>query len=299
MKPPEFEYARPTSVTEAVAQLADAAGDAKLLAGGQSLVPLLNFRLAAPSVLVDLNGIPALSFVESTDGLLRIGAMTRMRTLETDATVARVIPLLAEAAGWVGHVQIRNRGTVGGSLAHADPAAEIPAICVLLDAELVAQGPRGERTIAAADFFAGFLTTTLEEDEVLTEIRVPVPSPGERTGFREFAHRRGDFALAGAAVTLSGAPGAAIERARVVVFGTSDRPVRIASVERELEGQSMTDESFAEAASAIAADATRDDPRPDAAYRRGLIQAMVRRALVDARGPSDGTARRDARSAAA
>jgi carbon-monoxide dehydrogenase medium subunit len=225
--------------------------------------------------------------------------MTRMRTLETDPTVGRVIPLLAEAAGWVGHVQIRNRGTVGGSLAHADPAAEIPAICVLLDAELVAHGPSGERRIAAADFFAGFLTTTLAEDEVLTEIRLPVPARGERTGFREFAHRRGDFALAGAAVTLSGPPGGVIDRARIVVFGTSDRPVRVTSVERALEGQSMTDDSFAEAASAIAADATRDDARPDAAYRRGLIQAMVRRALSDASGPSDGAGRADARRAAA
>jgi aerobic carbon-monoxide dehydrogenase medium subunit len=294
MKPPDFEYARPASVAEAVAQLAAANGDGKVLAGGQSLVPLLNFRLAAPTVLVDLNGIPELAFLETADGVLRIGAMTRMRTLELDPLVRHANPLLAAAARWVGHVQIRNRGTVGGSIAHADPAAEVPAICVLLDAELVVSGPRGERRIPAGDFFAGFLTTALDDDEVLTEVRIPVAgSNGERWGFREFAHRRGDFALAGAAVTLAGAPDGPIERARIAVFGTADRPVRASAIEQQLVGRPMTEATFADAAAAIAEQLAADDPRPDAAYRRTLTETMVRRALADAAAPPEPTSRSD------
>jgi carbon-monoxide dehydrogenase medium subunit len=290
MKPPDFEYARPGSVAEAVTQLAGAGGEGKVLAGGQSLVPLLNFRLAAPSLLVDLNAIPELSFVDVADGLLRIGAMTRTRVLELDPLVRAASPLLATAAGWVGHVQIRNRGTVGGSVAHADPAAEIPAVCVLLDAELVAAGPRGERRIAADDFFAGFLTTALDEDEILTAVRLPAASSnGERWGFREFAHRRGDFALAGAAVTLDGVPGGDIERARIAVFGTAERPVRASEVERQLAGRPMTEATFAEAAAAVADAVARDDPRPDAAYRRSLTETIVRRALGDAGGTGAGS----------
>ncbi|HET7026284.1 MAG TPA: xanthine dehydrogenase family protein subunit M [Candidatus Limnocylindrales bacterium] len=293
MKPPDFEYARPASVAEAVAQLAAANGDGKVLAGGQSLVPLLNFRLAAPSVLVDLNGIPELAFLEAADGVLRIGAMTRMRALELDPLVRHANPLLAAAARWVGHVQIRNRGTVGGSIAHADPAAEVPAICVLLDAELVVSGPRGERRIPADDFFAGFLTTALGEDEVLTEIRIPAQASGERWGFREFAHRRGDFALAGAAVTLAGPPDGPIERARIAVFGTADRPVRAAAIEQGLVGRPMTEATFADAAAAIAEQLAADDPRPDAAYRRTLTETMVTRALADAASPHGATSQSD------
>ena len=293
MKPPDFEYARPASVAEAIARLAGANGDGKVLAGGQSLVPLLNFRLAAPSVLVDLNGIPELAFLENADGVLRIGAMTRMRTLELDPLVRHANPLLAAAARWVGHVQIRNRGTVGGSIAHADPAAEVPAICVLLDAELLASGPRGERHIPAGDFFAGFLTTALEEDEVLTEVRVPAQASGERWGFREFAHRRGDFALAGAAVTLEGPPNGPIARARIAVFGTADRPLRASAIEQQLVGRPMAEGTFADAAAAIAEQVATDDPRPDAAYRRTLTETMVGRALADAASPHGATSQSD------
>jgi carbon-monoxide dehydrogenase medium subunit len=283
MKPPDFEYARPTSAREAAILLREARGEGKILAGGQSLVPLLNFRLARPGLLVDLNAVAELAFVRAADGVLRVGAMTRMRVLELDPLVRQAHPLLADAARWVGHVQIRNRGTVGGSVAHADPAAEIPAACVLLDAELVALGPDGERTIPAGEFFDGFLTTTLSEDEVLTEMRFPLPRDGERFGFREFAHRRGDFALAGAAVSLVTNPDGEIQDARIAVFGTADRPVRAAAAEGALRSRRPSD-SFAEAA-LLAADAiAADDPRPDATYRRTLTETLVRRALLDAAG---------------
>ncbi|MEA2622933.1 MAG: aerobic carbon-monoxide dehydrogenase medium subunit [Chloroflexota bacterium] len=282
MKPADFEYLRPATVDEAVAALAASGGEGKLLAGGQSLVPLMNFRLASPALLVDLNGVAELAHVEQEDGVLRVGSMTRMRVLETDPQVRRAVPLLAAASAWVGHVQIRNRGTVGGSIAHADPAAEVPAVCLLADAELVVVGPSGTRTISCADFFLGFLTTALGENDVLTEIRVPVAPAGERWGFREFAHRRGDFALAGAAVTLGLDGGDGVETARIVVFGTSDRPVRSADAEASLVGGPATPERLADTARIAADEAAQDDPRPDAAYRRTVTETMVRRALDDA-----------------
>jgi carbon-monoxide dehydrogenase medium subunit len=282
MKPPDFEYARPSSVPEAVALLAAAGGDGKILAGGQSLVPLLNFRLATPALLVDINRISELGYVVEDGETLRVGAGTRMRTLELDPLVRERIPILRAAAAWVGHVQIRNRGTVGGSIAHADPAAEVPAICALLDAELVAVGPRGERRIAASSFFAGFLTTDLREDEVLVEARFPIPAPAARWGFREFAQRRGDFALAGAAAMISGAADGTVDQARVVVFGTADRPLRATDAEVGLAGATLSPHAIAAAASSAAAAAAAEDPRPDADYRRRLTETMVRRALEDA-----------------
>ncbi len=294
MKPPDFEYARPTTLADAVSVLAASGGEGKVLAGGQSLVPLLNFRLASPRLLVDLNRIADLSHLTVDGSVLRVGAMTRMRALETDATVVERFPQLAAAARWVGHVQIRNRGTVGGSLAHADPAAEVPAVAVLVDAELVVAGPQGERRISSDEFFQGFLFTALAEDEILTEVRLPLPSAGSRWGFREFAHRRGDFALAGAAVVLPGSNGAdgAVEAGgpatgpRVVVFGTSDRPRRSERAEAILTRADLSNghaaNAFAEAARIAAEDAAADDPRSDAAYRKQITETMVRRALEDA-----------------
>ncbi|HEU4671828.1 MAG TPA: xanthine dehydrogenase family protein subunit M [Candidatus Limnocylindrales bacterium] len=288
MKPPDFEYARPATVADAVSLLASAGGDAKVLAGGQSLVPLLNFRLAAPSLLVDVNRVDGLAHLTVDGSTLRIGATTRMRVLELDPLVRDLVPVLAAAARWVGHVQIRNRGTVGGSVAHADPAAEVPAVCLLLDAELVATGPSGERRIPARDFFAGFLTTTLAEDELLTEIRIPAQT-ARRWGFREYAQRRGDFALAGAATTVGIDAAGRIDEARIVVFGTSDRPIRARSAEAALAGAEPSADGLDAAATAAADEAAADDPRPDAAYRRVLTRTMVRRALEDAfGGSSDG-----------
>jgi aerobic carbon-monoxide dehydrogenase medium subunit len=296
MKPPDFEYARPTSVSEAVATLASSNGEGKVLAGGQSLVPLMNFRLAAPRLLVDLNRIPNLAFIERSNGTLRIGAMTRTRALELDPLVRQTVPILAAGAAWVGHVQIRNRGTVGGSLAHADPAAELPAICLLLDAELVVVGPDGERSIPAADFMLGFLTTSLAEDEILTEIRVPIPATGARWAFREFAQRRGDFALAGAAVLHSGASagnGSGADPTRVVVFGTADRPVRATDAESVLGGEQTTPDLIDEAARVAANVVAADDARPDAAYRQALTETLVSRVLRDVSETRQGSDRLD------
>jgi carbon-monoxide dehydrogenase medium subunit len=253
-------------------------------------VPLLNFRLASPRLLVDLNRISELSHVTVDGDSLRIGSMTRMRVLETEAAVRQSFPLLAAAASWVGHVQIRNRGTVGGSLAHADPAAEVPAIALLVGAELIAVGPGGERRIPADEFFQGFLFTALAEDEILTEVRLPLPGAGSRWGFREFAHRRGDFALAGAAVVLP-AEGAADRSAgpRVVVFGTSDQPRRSERAEAILATGDQAPDALSEAARLAAEDTAVDDPRPDAAYRKQITETMVRRALEDA-AAREGTA---------
>jgi len=281
MKPADFEYVRPATVAEAIAALQSSGGEGKLLAGGQSLVPLMNFRLASPRLLVDINRTAGLANVARAGGYLRIGAMTRMRALETEPLVREMNPLLAAAASWVGHVQIRNRGSVGGSLAHADPAAEVPAICVLMDAELSISGPDGDRVVQATDFFLGFLSTALGENDILTEVGIPMLDSGEGWGFREFAHRRGDFALAGGAATLR-ITGGVVDRARCVVFGTHDRPVRSASAGAALEGGPASPERLAEAARIAADEALLDDPRPDAAYRRFLTETMVRRALDDA-----------------
>ncbi|HKC20234.1 MAG TPA: xanthine dehydrogenase family protein subunit M [Candidatus Dormibacteraeota bacterium] len=276
MKPPPFEYVRPSTLGEAVEQLASAGDDAKLLAGGQSLVPLLNFRLAAPNLLVDLNGVAELSFVEAGSDQLRIGAMTRTRTLEVSPEVAKANPLLASAAGWIGHVQIRNRGTVGGSLAHADPSAELPALCVLLDARIVVTGPKGNRTVGADKFFKGLMSTALEHDEVLTEVTIPNLPGQARWGFREFAQRHGDFAVAGAACVVQQ------DAARLVVFGVADAPLRCTSAERELarDGGGKT-ETVVEA---LRDDLARVDGSPQRAYQRRVAEAMVAGAVQDARG---------------
>jgi carbon-monoxide dehydrogenase medium subunit len=281
MKPSDFEYVQPATISEAIASLQASGDEGKVLAGGQSLVPLMNFRLAAPRILVDINRTAGLAHVTRDAGRLRVGAMTRLRSLETDPIVRQTHPVLAAAAAWVGHIQIRNRGTVGGSLSHADPAAEIPAIAVLTDAELVVAGPNGDRVIPAADFFLGFLVTALAADEILTEIRFSAIDPADGWGFREFAHRRGDFALAGAAATLHRTDGV-VDRARCVVFGTNDRPVRVASAEAALVGGPVSQERLAAAARLAAGEALADDPRPDAPYRRTVTETMVRRSLEDA-----------------
>jgi carbon-monoxide dehydrogenase medium subunit len=286
MKPPSFAYVRAETVDEAVHALASAGGDGKVLAGGQSLVPLLNFRLAAPSVLVDINRVQGLAGVTVESDRLRIGATTRARALELDPAVREAVPILAAAARWIGHVQIRNRGTVGGSIAHADPAAELPAVCRLLDATFEVAGPRGGRIVAARDLFLGFLTTTIGEDELLTSLSLPLLDSRDRWGFEEFAHRRGDFALAGSGVLARTSTEGSVEQVRIVVFGTADRPVRASRAETALLGQGPTHDHIAEAAAMAADEAMNEDPRPDAGYRRLLAQTMVRRALARALLPA-------------
>src|SRR6266851_3501400 len=225
MKPPAFAYVAVASTEEAVAELARHGDAAKLLAGGQSLMPLLNLRLAAPARLVDLNRVPALSYIEERAGGVAIGAMTRQRTVERSALVAARVPLLADALPWVGHTAIRTRGTIGGSLAHADPAAELPAVALCLDARFTVRDGAKARTIAAGEFFTGYLTTALTPTELLTEVWFPRLPAASGSAWIELARRHGDYALArvAALVTLEGAR---VREARVALTGVDGRPVR-------------------------------------------------------------------------
>jgi CO/xanthine dehydrogenase FAD-binding subunit len=282
MKPPAFEYVAASSVEEAVSLLAQHEGEAKAIAGGQSLVPMLNFRLLAPAVLVDLNRIPGLDGVAEHDGGLRIGALTRHHTLETSELVEARFPVLHAAMHHVAHLAIRNRGTIGGSLSHADPAAELPTMAVLLDAEIEAQGPNGARTIAARDFFESALATTLEEDEIVTEIRLPALP--ERTGwaFEEFARRSGDFGIAGVGVTLSLDRGK-VAQARIALLGVGQTPLRADGAEDLLRRKERDDDLVAAAAEAVREAAEpEDDLHGSADYRRHLVGVLARRAIAAA-----------------
>ena len=283
MKPPPFTYECPTEVADAVALLARHGAEARPLAGGQSLVPLLNFRLARPAVLIDLNRIAALRHIVVEDGALRIGAMARQAAVEADPNVACGWPLLTEAIGHIAHPQIRNRGTIGGSLAHNDPAAELPAVMLALDAEMTAQGPEGTRTIQADDFFAGTMETALAPDELLTDIRIPAQPEGTGWGFREAARRQGDFALVAVAVLLRPSGAAGSIDARIVVTGTGDGPQRMRAAEAVL-AERGTDGDACEAAGNAAAEASEpaDDPHAPAWYRQKLVAALTRRACREA-----------------
>jgi carbon-monoxide dehydrogenase medium subunit len=291
MKPPPFLYARPRSLEEALVLLRDSGPDAKVLAGGQSLVPLLNFRLARPSVLIDLNLVPDLTYVRRTNGHVAVGATTRQRALETDPAARRACPILSRALSHVGHLQIRHRGTVGGSLAHADPAAELPAVAVALDAELTVASMRGTRTIRARDFFDGPFMTKLEPDEVLTEARFPVTDDG-RVAFLEFARRSGDFALGGVALAVwfagegAGDSGAGtqsmVERAGLAALGMGPTPIRLAGAEQAILGRPLDAEVLSDAAAAASAEVEPfTDNHADAGYRRDLVGTLLTRALKE------------------
>src|ERR1700726_4607229 len=230
MKLPAFEYACPATLAEAVALLASR-DEAKALAGGQSLVPMMAFRIASPSLLVDLRKLSDLRQISIDKSGVRLGAMVRWRDIEDDARLVAAHPLLKAAVSHIAHYQIRNRGTVGGSVAHADPAAEMPGIAVACDAEIAVTGKAGARVIAAKDFFLGALTTALAADEIITDIRLPAWPAGRRFGFEEFALRRGDFAIAAAAVFYDPDAGGRAANAHVGVIGVGDRPVRLSSVE--------------------------------------------------------------------
>jgi CO/xanthine dehydrogenase FAD-binding subunit len=276
MKPPPFEYLRPASVAEAVARCAEHGGDAKILAGGQSLVPLLNFRMLRPRVLIDINRLADLDHVEEQQGGLRIGALTRHRTLETAPVVRRHFPVLAAAMAHVAHLAIRSRGTIGGSLSHADPAAELPMIALLLDAEIRTSSGRH----AARQFFGGPLTTALAEDELVTEIVLPALPPRTGWGFEEFARRHGDFALAAVAATLTAAEDGTIAAVRLAAAGVGETPLRLAAAEALLPGQRFTPELAAAAAQeASAAVRPFDDLHASADYRRHLAGVLTERAL--------------------
>jgi carbon-monoxide dehydrogenase medium subunit len=292
VKPPRFRYADPATVDEALDLLARHGPEAKVLAGGQSLMPLLNFRLARPAHVIDVNRLTSLAAIAAgDDGGLRIGALARQRALERSALVSERCPLLGQALSFVGHPQIRARGTLGGSLAHADPAAELPAVMVALEARLTLRRAGGERTVAAEDFLVGLLTTALGHDELLTEIALPPWPARTGSGVREVAKRHGDFALGGVAATLTLDAQGRVARARLVGFGVGPVPMRLADAERSLVGGAPTPTAFAEAGRlASAAVDPADDIHASAAYRTRLAGVLTMRALTDALASASGRA---------
>jgi aerobic carbon-monoxide dehydrogenase medium subunit len=282
MKLPPVEYEAPTTVDEAIGLLAEHVDEASVLAGGQSLIPLLALRLARPEVLIDINGIDELSGVSVTDGWVTIGAMTREYVAEESQTVADTVPLLAAALPMIGHEAIRSRGTIGGSLAHADPAAELPAVARALDAEFVVRGQSGERVIPAADWFEGYLMTSRRPDELLVEVRFPAGLPGTGVSFTEVARRHGDFAIVGLAASLA-LSGGVISDARLAFAGLSDVPVRAAAAEDLLVGERPSAELFDEAARRATDDVDPpDDLHGSSDYRKTVAAVVVRRGLAAA-----------------
>ena len=284
MKPAAFEFRRASTVEEAVGQLEELGDDAKLLAGGQSLVPMMNFRLVRPSALVDVTGVGGLEYVEAEGEGLRIGALTPHRWVELmeDPEVLEGFGVLKRAARWVGHYPIRTRGTFGGSIAHADPSAEWCMLAVLLDAEIVVLGPDGERVIPASEFFYGFFMTALEPIEMVVEVRFP--EPAAHAAIQEFARRAGDFAIVAAAVSVDASEGKS-RSASVVLGGVADVPLRVEEAEKVLEGAELGAEAFEEAGrEAARAIDPASDIHGSAEYRRDLASVLVKRALAEATG---------------
>ncbi|WP_108661277.1 FAD binding domain-containing protein [Acuticoccus kandeliae] len=275
MKPAAFEYCRPATLSDALAALDHE--DAKILAGGQSLVPMMNFRLVQPARLVDINGLVELTGIAEEGGTIRIGALTRHAEAARDATLRRCLPVVGEAMAEVAHVAIRNRGTIGGSLCHADPSAEWPLLAMLLDAAIELAGPDGARTVPAGDFLLAPLVTTIEEGEIVVAVRIPTPAPGTGMAFVEIAQRAGDFAVAAAGATVR-LDGERIAEVRLALGGVSDAPVRLHAIEAALAGAHPRE---IEAAVSDAADGLEpnDDMHASADYRRRLAPVLARRAL--------------------
>jgi len=285
VKPAKFEYHAPASVDEALTILGRYAGEARVLAGGQSLVPMMNFRLARPTAIVDLNRIDGLAYVEEEGVIVRIGSMTRQRRLEFDPLVAAKLPLLREALRWVGHLPTRSRGTIGGSLAHADPSAEIPMVLQTLEGEVVARGPQGERRIAAQDLFHAALTTSLDPLEIITEVRFPAMPAQAACAVEEFARRKGDFAIAAVAVMLV-RDGERCAKARLATAGVGPASIRLRDAETVLEQKGLGEAAIAEAADkAKAAVDPVSDLNGSAEYRRHLTGVLMSRAVLKAIGP--------------
>jgi CO/xanthine dehydrogenase FAD-binding subunit len=281
MKPPPFEYHAPASVEEALELLATLGEECKLLAGGQSLVPLMNFRLAWPSALVDINPLTELAYVREDGGSLRIGAMTRQRALERSPETLAAAPLLVESLRFVGHLATRTRGTIGGSIAHADPAAEIPTVLTALRGEVVAVRNGGTRTIPVDDLFVGHFTTSLEPDELLSEVRIPLATGRRGVAFLEVARRFGDFALAGVAATVSLDGAGRCDTAEVALCGAGPKPIRVEGLER-LAGEDKATVVEAAAQAAVEQAEPQGDIHGDADYRRGLVGVLTGRALTTA-----------------
>lgn len=282
MKPPPFKYKRVSTVEEALSALADGGDEAKLLAGGQSLIAMMNLRLVRPSVLVDINRVDELNYINRTNGTLKIGAMTRQTTVENSAEVSAACPLMAVALPYVAHKPIRNRGTIGGSMAHNDPTAELPAVALACDAEFVVRSASGERTLTAADFFTGYLETALAEDEILIAIHVPATAAGTGYSFMEMSPRKGDYALVGVAAMMQVSNGQC-NNVRIVCLGAGDSAMRMSTAESALNGEAPSGDAFHAAAEAAAGEA---DPGSDyhasAEYRRDLIRSLTQRALAEA-----------------
>ena len=282
MKPAPFAFFRATSTEEALGLLAEHGHDAKPLAGGQSLIPAMNFRLARPAVLVDLNGVAELAGISAQpDGSLRCGAMTRQRAMERSTAVAAAAPLLAEALPWVAHAAIRTRGTIGGSIAHGDPAAELPAVLTALDARYLVQSSGGQRWLAADAFMTGLFVTALEPGELVVAIEIPPMAPRTGWAFLEMARRHGDFALAGVACTVTLDEAGNCNAARIALFGVGDGPVLSTAGSDALKGRKPVVDAFLGAAAAVEAEV---DPPSDihasADYRRSLSKVLTRRALT-------------------
>jgi carbon-monoxide dehydrogenase medium subunit len=282
MKPPPFQYHDPKTVAEAVGLLATL-DNAKLLAGGQSLMPMLNFRFVLPDHIVDLNRVEGLSYIREENGALLIGAMTRQRDLEFSDVIKAKCPLLHEAIMHIGHRQTRNRGTIGGSLCHLDPAAELVSVCAAQDATVTVEGPNGSREIAFADFPAGYLTPAIELNEIVTAVRIPLWPTGHKAAFIEFSRRHGDFAIVSAAALLEIA-GGKISRASVTVGGVAVAPVRATAVEQAITGQAPSSELFAKVCESCRSIEALSDIHASADYRQHLAAVLSRRALEKAAG---------------
>ncbi len=280
MKPAPFTYYCPDTLDEAVRLLDEHGDDGKILAGGQSLMPLMSLRLARPAVIVDMNRVPGLDRIAANgDGSLSIGAMTRQRAIERDAGLVERNPLLAAAVPLIGHFQIRNRGTVGGSLVHADPASELPAVTVTLGADFVLASAAGERVVSAEDFYLGYMATACEANEVLTEIRVPAWKAGRLWAIDEVARRKGDFAMVGVALWVD-MDGGACADARITLFGVGGRPVRVEKAEQRLQGAALDDATLKEVERIVFEELEPDsDIHASALYRKEVGGVLARRAL--------------------
>jgi carbon-monoxide dehydrogenase medium subunit len=289
VKPPPFDYVAPATVDEVLAALAEHGDEAKVIAGGQSLVPMLALRLARPSVLVDLQRVSGLDGLSLEGGELTIGAMTRQRAVERLPGLESRCGMVADAVRLIGHTAIRNRGTVGGSLAHADPAAEWTALALALDAELEVAGASGTRTVAARDFFVTYFTTAIEAGELLTHVRLQLPNGASGSCFTEIARRHGDFALAGVGTLLTLDAGGAIADARIALIGVGDRAVRAATAEDVLRGERPDTTLFALAAEAVCGEIEpREDVHATASDRRNLARVLTARTLKTALARAQG-----------
>lgn len=284
MLPGEFEYHKASSVDEAVSLIGQYGGDGKFIAGGHSLLPLMKLRLAEPKHLIDIGGIPNMAYVRRTNGSVSLGALTTHYMIESNAELMQAVQVLPEAAAHIGDVQVRNRGTVGGSVAHADPASDLPSVLVALGAEFMAKGPNGERTIAAADFFQDLMTTSLGEDEILTEIRFNVPQGKVGSAYEKLANKASHYSVVGCAAVVTLADDGTVADCSVAFSGVSARPVRATAVEAALKGQQPTAEAIAAAAQHApeAVDFALGDIHASEEYRLAMTKVYAKRAVTKA-----------------